>query len=525
MKKILITILLVSLLSGLKAQFANTQTIGSKSTLFKSLGGMAADSALILLNSFPDTAAANLSVVSKYNGSFIRIGTSIYYRTLLPNKWNALTSGGSGVYLPISDTASMLTPFVQYSDTASMLSSRLKISDTATMLAARPLNNRFTDSIATLRALAQSKGIGTLISVATNSGTGIAGGTITSSGTLRLDTVNLSTRLWRQKGTDSVSNLVNVLDLAKLNKSDTATMLLPYLRKSDTMTLSNRINLKVNISDTATMLSPYAKTSNLPSLTPYKLISDTLFNNGYTTRVRTKQQTDSLGGEIGTKLNASTAASTYVPYTGATTNLNLGANHLYGSETWENSATIYSSTRIKTAGNFQNDLDSTGLFNESNGYKFYAVGAGLNSWYTPQSIISDKFVKIGGTSAQYLMADGSVTGSGGTISSGTYFPTLTNTTNISSSVLTNATYTRVDSIVTVYVTLGCTPTSTSNSVIRIELPFSTSSSTASGMGVYDDGTYKMSILNSFSTTYVSFIFSGTASTAGVLRINFQYKVL
>jgi hypothetical protein len=36
-------------------------------------------------------------------------------------------------------------------------------------------------------------------------------------------------------------------------------MLSPYLRKADTTTLSNRINLKLNISDTATMLSPYSK--------------------------------------------------------------------------------------------------------------------------------------------------------------------------------------------------------------------------------------------------------------------------
>ena len=41
---------------------------------------------------------------------------------------------------------------------------------------------------------------------------------------------------------------------AYLLKSDTSAMLLPYLRKSDTISLSNRINLKLNISDT-TILS------------------------------------------------------------------------------------------------------------------------------------------------------------------------------------------------------------------------------------------------------------------------------
>jgi hypothetical protein len=47
--------------------------------------------------------------------------------------------------------------------------------------------------------------------------------------------------------TTSLSNRINL----KLNISDTASMLSPYLRKADTTSLSNRINLKLNISDTA----------------------------------------------------------------------------------------------------------------------------------------------------------------------------------------------------------------------------------------------------------------------------------
>jgi hypothetical protein len=53
--------------------------------------------------------------------------------------------------------------------------------------------------------------------------------------------------------TTSLSNRINL----KLNISDTASMLAPYLRKVDTASLSNRINLKLNISDTATMLGNY----------------------------------------------------------------------------------------------------------------------------------------------------------------------------------------------------------------------------------------------------------------------------
>lgn len=107
---------------------------------------------------------------------------------------------------------------------------------------------------------------GSVSSVATNNATGITGGTITTTGTLAIDTTVISTRLWRQKGIDSVqSNLTAGLAL-KVNISDTASMLSPYLRKVDTASLSNRINLKVNISDTASMLSPYLRKVDTASL-------------------------------------------------------------------------------------------------------------------------------------------------------------------------------------------------------------------------------------------------------------------
>jgi hypothetical protein len=84
---------------------------------------------------------------------------------------------------------------------------------------------------------------GSVSSVATNNATGITGGTITTTGTLAIDTTVISTRLWRQKGIDSVqSNLTAGLAL-KVNISDTSSMLSPYLRKIDT----------------TAMLSPYAR--------------------------------------------------------------------------------------------------------------------------------------------------------------------------------------------------------------------------------------------------------------------------
>jgi hypothetical protein len=57
---------------------------------------------------------------------------------------------------------------------------------------------------------------------------------------------------------DGVTSAIQTQLGNKVNISDTASMLSPYLLDADTASLSTRINLKVNISDTAAMLSTYA---------------------------------------------------------------------------------------------------------------------------------------------------------------------------------------------------------------------------------------------------------------------------
>ncbi len=192
----------------------------------------------------------------------------------------------------------MLAPYLRAIDTASLsnrINLKLNISDTASMLG-NYLNNvgyglskagqvvsadsatlsnyylRRKDSLTTTNSLGYvtrkiladtaaairaSDAGGSVTSVATNNGTGITGGTITTSGTLAIDTTVISTRLWRQKGIDSVQGNLTAGLALKLNISDTSSMLSPYLRKVDTASLSNRINQKLNISDTATMLGNY----------------------------------------------------------------------------------------------------------------------------------------------------------------------------------------------------------------------------------------------------------------------------
>ena len=182
--------------------------------------------------------------------------------------------------LALADTANMLSGYTRlqrFTDSLTAVQARIQtkqplgayitLADSSTILAGRWLPNRSADSIAVIRALANSRG--TVFSVATNNGTGISGGTITSTGTLAIDTVLLSTRAWRQKAVDSLNGLIN----SRVRIADTATMLTNYLRKTDTATMLSpyyrtstataSLAGKVNVSDTSTMLSNYRRSSTL----------------------------------------------------------------------------------------------------------------------------------------------------------------------------------------------------------------------------------------------------------------------
>ena len=88
------------------------------------------------------------------------------------------------------------------------------------------------------------------------------------------DTVSLSNRInLRVKYTDTSSMLSKYLraaDTLKLRQAvnlrvkytDTSTMLSKYLRSADTLKLSNRINLRVKYTDTSTMLSKYLRAAD-----------------------------------------------------------------------------------------------------------------------------------------------------------------------------------------------------------------------------------------------------------------------
>jgi hypothetical protein len=172
-------------------------------------------------------------------------------------QWSDM-AGSSGSYIVAGDTSAMLSPYIRAAGFGLTKSGQTLLVDTLS-IATRAWRQKGDDS---LGAIIATKGSGTVTSIAT--GYGINGGAITTTGTLTADTLNIATRSRVQKGIDSVSSLI----AAKVNISDTATMLSPYLKESDTTFLSNRINLKVNISDTATMLNPYTRGSGTANFIP-----------------------------------------------------------------------------------------------------------------------------------------------------------------------------------------------------------------------------------------------------------------
>jgi hypothetical protein len=143
------------------------------------------------------------------------------------------------------------------------------------------------------------------------------------------------------------------------------------------------------------------------------------------------------------------------------------------------------------------------------------------------TITAPAFIKTGGTAAQFLKADGS---SDSTISSGTYTPTLTNTSNITFATLGFASYIRVGSIVTVTINLsGDVTTASSTTVISCSLPINRVSTTGYlvGSGIAINGnTPGHSMLCQLETNTTEVRFSSTPTISGFSYFvgTFSYKV-
>jgi hypothetical protein len=321
--------------SGTVTSVATNTGSGITGGTITTTGTLAIDTLLISTRAWRqkgiDSVQGNLT-----SGLALKVNISDTASMLSPYARTNVVNAGLALKVNISDTASMLSPYartnavnaglalkVNISDTSSMLSPYLRKVDTTAMLSpyktfyprtAISLTTTGTSGAATYN---NSTGVlnipqyadqftGTVTSVATNNGTGITGGTITTAGTLAIDTLRISTRLWRQKGIDSVQGNLTAGLATKLNISDTASMLLPYLRKVDTASLSNRINLKLNISDTASMLSPYLRSATASAT--YVPQSRTITING-TAQDLSANRTFSVGTVTSVGLTAGTGIS------------------------------------------------------------------------------------------------------------------------------------------------------------------------------------------------------------------------
>ena len=251
------------------------------------------------------------------------------------------------------------------------------------------------------------------------------------------DTSSMLSSYFRKVDTASLSNRINL----KLNISDTSSMLSPYAR---TNSVNAGLALKVNISDTATMLTSYLrKVDTTAMLSPYKtfyprtaisltttgssgaatynnstgVINVPVYTDAYSgtvTSVATNNGSGITGGTITTSgtlaidtLLISTRAwrqkgidsvvalipstTGYVPYTGATQDVDLGAFKLNAQ-----------SLHIKgTGGNGHLGLkhQSASATASANEVSLFADSLGNLSWLNGNLYLS-KFITSGNTAAR-----------------------------------------------------------------------------------------------------------------------------
>jgi len=241
---------------------------------------------------------------------------------LLPYLRKVDTTAMLSKYLRKIDTTAMLLPYLRKIDTTAMLSKYLRRVDTTPMLLPYlrkvDTTNRFVNNVtkkndstiivfkgstATEILLPRGTGgggSGTVTNVGT--GYGLSGGPITTTGTLLVDSATLSTKYLRRNDTANlVATKSNVA--LKVNISDTASMLLPYLRKVDTTAMLTPYLRKI---DTTAMLLPYLrKIDTTAMLSPYlREIDTTSMLSPYLRKIDT---TNKFVNNV-TRLNDSTIA-------------------------------------------------------------------------------------------------------------------------------------------------------------------------------------------------------------------------
>ena len=138
-----------------------------------------------------------------------------------------------------------------------------------------------------------------------------------------------------------------------------------------------------------------------------------------------------------------------------------------------------------------------------------------------------------GATNTVIQSNGTLPVYGPVVTSGSYTPSLTNTTNVSSSANTQATYVQIGNVVTVTVVVSLQPTSANTlTTLTFSLPVSTSTTTqtlvVSGNFLPNDSfsNTAIGIMGSVvsGTTATMNFENGSITTTGAATVTFQYHI-
>lgn len=167
----------------------------------------------------------------------------------------------------------------------------------------------------------------------------------------------------------------------------------------------------------------------------------------------------------------------------------------------------------------------------TNRYGIYQAGTGdINKFFG--DVYIDKAKNGTGVYMLTIQTDGRVTSqaiSSGTVLSGTYTPTLTNTTNISSSTSYVCQYMRIDNVVTVSGKVDVTPTSNpTNTELRFTLPISsnfTADQQVAGTGLGGAAAVPSIIYSLSGGSLARMIFVSNQNFSTTFYFSFTYQII
>ena len=247
------------------------------------------------------------------------------------------------------DAGAMLAPYVLTSAVPNLVSGKMNVADSAAMLQVYARKQLVNDSIASIRNEVNQK----------------------------INRIDTGAMLAPYVLTSAVPNLVS----GKINVADSAAMLQFYARKqvvNDSLSsIRNELNQKMNRIDTGAMLAPYVLTSAIPNLVSGKMnIADSaVMLQSYARKLWMQDSLTAIRNTVSQKLSiADTAAM-------------LGAYRRAGIKLTEND--LADSYLSVTGGILTGTLSGTAV-------------------KLRDTLTASVIVKSGGTSSQYLMADGTV---------------------------------------------------------------------------------------------------------------------